>query len=114
MLCSNVLYLFRFMDKYYGRSSVSVDIETFRTIPICIAFAFNSSEALSIPLFNILSPSNPTGISRSDMTMIWKAIAEILFDPHIQKIGQNFKFDESLLETCVNRTANFGMKVYGF
>src|SRR5207245_14873 len=66
------------------------------------------------PLFNILSPSNPTGISRSDMTMIWKAIAEILFDPHIQKIGQNFKFDESLLETCVNRTANFGMKVYGF
>ena len=114
MVCRNSLDLFRFLDKYNGRSPVSVDIETFRTIPICIAFAFNSSEALSIPLFNILSPTNESGISRSDMTMIWKAIAEILFDPHIQKIGQNFKFDESLLETCVNKTVNFGMKVYGF
>lgn len=112
LICKNSLDLYRFLNSAtkYG----SVDIETFRTIPQCVGIAFNRYEAMSVPLFNIMSARNPNGIGRSDMLQIWKMLAEYLCDPNFAKIGQNFKFDEGLLDVCYNRTLPFGMKVRGF
>jgi DNA polymerase len=114
MVCRSSLDLHRFLDLNQGGKLVSVDIETFRTVPQCIAFAFNSSEAMSIPLFNIQSAANPEGIGRSEILHIWKDVADILADHDIQKIGQNFKFDQTLLERCIDFTTHFGLKTNGF
>ena len=40
---------------------VSVDIETFKCVPLCIGIAFNKSEAVSIPLLDIVSEKNKNG-----------------------------------------------------
>lgn len=114
IVCKNSLDLYRFVDKYKGRPYVSVDIETFRTFPLCISFAFNSYEAISVPLFHIQSATNPTGIGRRDMCHIWEMVAEILASKSIGKIGQNFKFDENQLSNCYNGTVFTGLKVNSF
>lgn len=114
IVCKSSLDLFRFLDRYQTSPHVAVDIETFRTIPLCISFAFNSYEAISVPLFNIQSSGNEAGIGRSDMLHIWKAVSDLLANPSIQKIGQNFKFDESLLKTCYDGRVNYGMMTRGF
>lgn len=108
------LDLVRFLDTYKGCKYVSVDIETFRTIPICIAFAFNRHEAISVPLFNIQNQYNPNGIGRHDVMEMWRLVADVLYDTNIFKIGQNFKFDKLLLNTCVNNTKFFGMPTRSF
>lgn len=112
IVCRSNLELYRFLNRYKDARYVSVDIETFRTIPICIGIAFSNSEAISIPLFPNLSKDLQT--TRSDQIQNWKDIAEIMHDPKIQKIGQNFKFDETLLKTCVNGTCDFGIHTNGF
>ena len=112
IVCRSNLELYRFFNRHSNNSFVSVDIETFRTIPICISFAFDAVEAISVPLFPNLSADLST--TRTDQIQNWKDIAEIMHDPKIQKIGQNFKFDETLLQTCVNGTVNFGIRTNGF
>ena len=103
------LDVFRFIESgYRAGSPVSVDIETFRTIPICVGLAFNSYQALSIPLFD------ETHIGRDQRLHIWNAVAELLGDIKVPKIGQNFKFDETQLETCLDRTFDTGLRVRGF
>src|SRR6185369_12572741 len=44
----------------------------------------------------------------------WRDIIEIMADSKIQKIGQNFKFDETLLRRCLNGTLDFGIVTRGF
>lgn len=112
IVCRSNLELYRFINRYQNSQYLSVDIETFRTIPICIGLAFNSSEAISVPLFPNLRKDLQT--TRSDQIANWRDIAEIMHDPKIQKIGQNFKFDETLLKTCVNGTCDFGIHTNGF
>src|ERR1019366_4718136 len=55
IVCRSNLELYRFFNRHEGSKFVSVDIETFRTIPICVSFAFDSVEAISVPLFPNLS-----------------------------------------------------------
>lgn len=112
IVCRSNLELYRFFNRHEGREYVSVDIETFRTIPICISFAFNSVEAISVPLFPNLSKD--LEVTRTDQIQNWKDVIEIMHDPKIQKIGQNFKFDETLLQTCLNGTVDFGIRTNGF
>lgn len=114
IVCRSSRDLSSFLDQHSDKDLVSVDIETFKTFPICIGLAFSKNEAMSIPLFNVLGYKNDKGIGRSDMLYIWSDLAKLLADPAIQKIGQNFKFDGSLLNLCYDRTVNFGMKVRGF
>lgn len=106
------LELYRFFNRYQQNQHVAVDIETFRTIPICISFAFNSVEAISVPLFP--SMNKELNVTRSDQIANWRDILEIMANPKIQKIGQNFKFDETLLRTCLNGTLDFGINTRGF
>lgn len=113
--CRNNLDLYRFLNRHQSSPFVSVDIETFRTIPICIAFAFNSKEAISIPLFNNLAArSDGEQMTRSDLIQCWSDISAFLADCKVQKIGQNFKFDEKQLALAVNDTLPIGLITHGF
>lgn len=112
IVCRSNLELYRFLNRYSSAEYVSVDIETFHTIPICISFAFNAHEAISVPLFPGLSQD--LQVSRTDQIRNWRDVIEIMANPKIQKIGQNFKFDETLLRTCLNGTLNFGIHTRGF
>jgi DNA polymerase len=107
IVARDALQLDRFLRKYEGSPYVSVDIETFKTFPICIGLAFSPDEAISVPLF--FSP-----MTRSDQISCWEMLAKLLADVEVQKIGQNFKFDQRLLRTCVNDTVNFGFAVNSF
>lgn len=110
----NALDVDRFFRKYEGSIYMSVDIETFKTFPICIGLAFSKDEAISIPLFRTISAKNEVGMTKSDQVFCWQMVAEKLADLNIFKIGQNYKFDQRLLETCYNDTINFGLVTRSF
>ena len=92
------LDLYRFIDQHRGSPEVAVDIETFKTLPMCIALAFNEFDSMSVPLLNIWSATNPDGIPLHDVAFIWKTLAEFFADSEIKVLGQNFKFDEGRCE----------------
>lgn len=112
-ICRSNLDLYRFLDRYSNCELVSVDIESYHTLPICISFAFNKHHAISVPLFNNLGNAN-FEITRSDLVQCWKDIADLLANPAILKIGQNFKYDTLQLDRPLNGTINFGLPVRGF
>lgn len=107
IIANNALQLDRFLRKWEGSIYCSVDIETFKTIPLCIGLAFSSDEAISVPLFL-------SSMTRSDQISCWEMCARLLADKDVYKIGQNFKFDQRLLRSCCNDTVNFGFKVNSF
>lgn len=88
----------RFLDQYEKDLEVAVDIETFKTLPLCIALAFNDYDSMSVPLLNVWSAKNPEGIPLHDTAFIWKTLADFFGDTKIKVIGQNFKFDEGRCE----------------
>lgn len=104
------LDLYRFINSTNNRQLVSVDIETFHTVPICISLAFSSKRSISVPLIKF--PDFET--TKSDLVHNWKDVAEVLADPSIMKIGQNFKFDETLLKYCYDDKLYFGLKTQSF
>lgn len=114
VIAKNALQLDRFVSRYSDSQYVSVDIETYKTFPICVGLAFSKDEAISIPLFNTLSAKNEQGMTKSDQVYCWKLLADILADPKVMKIGQNFKFDERLLYACQNDYLDFGLLVRSF
>jgi uracil-DNA glycosylase family 4 len=111
MVCRNAQMLYRFLDSNKDRDLVSVDIETFRTMPICIGLAFDKENAMSIPLLN--KPMN-SGMTNLDLVDCWQQVSALMANPNVRKIGQNFKFDEKQLATCLNGTCNFGIVTRGF
>lgn len=113
-VCRSTADFQKFLDRYKSKKYAAVDIETFRTVPSCVGIAFSRYEAMSVPLFNIQSSENPTGISRSETIALWKMVAEFLADPTIMKIGQNFKFDKLQLWLCNNMQTLFGMRTASF
>ena len=110
-VCRSALDLDRFLRKYERSEFLSVDIETYKTFPICIGFAFSSDEAISIPLFPMTS-INP--MTKSDQIFCWEQCARVLADKSLMKIGQNFKFDQRLLHSCHNDEVLFGFKTRSF
>lgn len=114
LVCRSSLQLYRFLQSYKDCPYVATDIETFKTFPICISFAFNSHSAISVPLFNFATTQNLSGMTRSDVISCWEMVAELLANPRVGKVGQNFKFDQRLLETCLNDTCHFGFKINSY
>lgn len=99
-IARNSLDLYRFIDRNTsaGKRRIAYDIETFKAIPMCIGFAFSRYEAISVPLFNICSPTIPDGWHLHDLVYGWKLIADLLLDPQYELIGHNLKFDQGRLE----------------
>lgn len=107
--------LYSYLRSNKGKRYCALDIETFRTIPICLGIAFSKTDAISVPFFNQLAATNETGMTRSDIVDCWQMIAEMLADRDILKIGQNFiPFDSRQLMRCVNGELFFGMKINSF
>lgn len=104
-VCRSAGELDRFLHDYRHASLCSIDIETYKTFPICIALAFNPYESLSIPLFE--------GIGRVDRPFVWRSLAEFL-SSQVAKIGQNFKFDQLLMMLCNDFQTNFGFRISNF
>jgi DNA polymerase-1 len=100
----------RFFDLYADRTKypiVSVDIESIKSIPYCIGFAFNNWHGISVPLIDIFSWINEDGIYDHEAAEMWRLCAELL-DSGIGVIGQNFKYDqERLYKLCGMQVRNF-------
>lgn len=69
------------------------DIEIYNEQVSCISFSTSASEAISIPFIC----SNGDCFSITEETRLWELIAEILENPHFEKIGQNISFDAHFL-----------------
>jgi len=82
----------RFFDLYRNFKIVSVDIETTKgtCIPTCIGFAFNAYHGMSIPLLNI---DSRVAIDDREQARLIQLVQEVLLDPELKIVGQNFKFD---------------------
>jgi len=52
----------RFFEFYQGHQTLSVDIEVIRAIPVCIGLAFHPNHGVSVPLLDVFSLQNKTGI----------------------------------------------------
>jgi len=106
-ICKDSLNLANYLERNKDNEKLAVDVETYHTIPICIGLAFSSSEAISIPLLNVLSSENPEGINSTELATLWSMISEVLANEKVKKVGQNFKFDERILR-------GVGFKINGF
>jgi len=67
---------------------LSIDIEVMNHEMSCIGFTHKDNHAFVVPLYH-----QPIKWSEAEEVAIWGAIAGILEDSTIQKIGQNFIFD---------------------
>jgi len=107
--------LWSFFRQYADFKYVSVDIETFKTFPICISFAFTRNEAISVPLLYASKSQGEEQMNRAELANCWQLVAKLLADPNILKVGQNFsRFDMRLLERCNNDVEEFGLITKGF
>lgn len=86
-IASTCMDVIRYFERYQEQEKVVIDVETFKTYPMCAGFAFNEYEALSIPLFR-------PEITKNEKAYIWKTVAEFLADTRIKIIAQNAKFDQ--------------------
>lgn len=106
-VCKHSYDFVQYLLRHKDQDKLAIDIETYKATPLCIGLAFTGNEAISIPLVDLLSDVNPSGITLTEMTNIWKILLEVLNNDKIKKIGQNFKFDERILR-------NFGFRIKGF
>jgi len=94
-IARNSLDLYRFLERNKHRSIVDSDIESINCVPVCVGFAFDKHEAISVPLYRKFA-----GVSISDNSLIdiaerWELIAKTLKEKSI--IGHNWKYDEEKL-----------------
>ena len=70
------------------RGTVSWDIEVTKNEVSCIGFAPNPTEAMCVPVDNY---------SASQEGHVWRAIANLIEDPQVPKLGMNLIFDTSYI-----------------
>lgn len=122
-IARNDLDVYRFFERYKNATKCSIDIESMRCWPMCVGFAFNEYEAISIPLYRSLKmgrkPSKKStarydtvelaNYTDSAKLKIWRMIDELLRNPKLEVIGQNFKFDQDKLQMLGFR---FGRRIF--
>ena len=96
----------RYFDHYKNDPTCVVDIETLKTIPICIGFAFNSWHSAVVPLLDIYSWKNQKGIAQSELVRMWQIVAKFFARTDIQIVGQNLKFDHQAIEKICKMPIN--------
>jgi uracil-DNA glycosylase family 4 len=102
----NAFQVMGYLSRNRGKGRVSIDVETYKQGITCVGLAFNNYEAVSIPLVRTLSGLTVSKITDTDLCIIWRALDELFRDESIEKIGQNFKFDQEKLE-------EIGFRVFG-
>jgi uracil-DNA glycosylase family 4 len=108
-IARNSHMLWQFFDRYSDRTKYkkcSIDIEVIKCIPIAVSFAFTKDHAISVPLLNIQGNKGNIQIPEYELAQMWKLCAEVMNDPLLGIIGQNFKFDhDKLYRVCGFRIA---------
>ncbi len=84
--------LYKFLSSYTDKEP-SIDIETFKCIPTCIAISFTPYHSVSVPLLPIPGCRGELRLTDSEYIAIWSILAEFLNRKDIKFIGQNIKFD---------------------
>lgn len=97
--------VWNFFERNRNSPYASIDIETFKTYPMCIGIAFNNYESCCIPLFKIAGKSHSIEIAGQDRIETWRLVSEFLASD-TKKIGQNFKFDQTQLEKRLRMKVN--------
>jgi uracil-DNA glycosylase family 4 len=101
------LDVYNYFRQYSTMPYSSIDIEVFKSNPICIGIAQSKHHAISIPLVQKWNNIQISTIPHSDLANIWKMVAQHLASPRYKKIGQNFKFDQERLEGLGFKVENF-------
>jgi len=97
---------FRTYENHYDK--VYCDTEVYKAQLVCIGFAFTPEHACSIPLLDLQSNENHSGIPLHELSEIWGIVADKLADIRLKKSGQNFKADKVYwLETAGFTVNNF-------
>lgn len=97
--------LYKYIERYANKPILSADIETYKSIPVCLGFAPSRHEAISIPLFRELWGQQFCDATDRDLAERWQLIQKHLLSKKI--VGQNWKFDESKLHQMGFRMPNF-------
>ncbi len=84
--------LCRFLKSYDDREP-AIDIETFKSIPTCIAIAPNPWHIGVVPLLPIAGKDGELRLTLTEYIHIWQEVSRLLNDPEYKFIGQNIKFD---------------------
>ena len=90
------LSLYRILETYKNHKRFALDIETRKSIPVCLGIAPSPKFAFSVQLINI---------EETDYRIPYRELAEMhkLLDAFLSSdrefIGQNFKFDQQKLES---------------
>ena len=89
--------LYQVLESYSSVKEVSIDIETYKGIPVCIALAFNPYHSVSIPLLSIPGVGGGITLTQTELVQIYQLLSRFLNREDIKFIGQNFKFDHEKL-----------------
>lgn len=88
-----------FINSYEGSNEVSIDIETNKGIPICVALAFSPFHAASIPLLSIPGRDGGINLTQTELVEIYQILYQFFNCKTTRFVGQNFKFDHEKLIT---------------
>jgi len=91
------LALYEFIKQFAGHKRYALDIETRKSIPVCLGIAPNPDFGVSIQLVNI--EESDYRIPYRELAEMYKLLDVFLSDPEKEFIGQNFKFDDQKLES---------------
>lgn len=91
----NSLDVYRFFQSYKHLDIATCDIESFNCLPVCIGFAYNKYEAISIPLYRKFAGVQFSDLHISECVEIWRLITQEL--SRLKLIGHNFKYDDEKL-----------------
>lgn len=84
--------LYKFLESYKDKEP-SIDIETFKCIPTCIAISFTPWHSVSVPLLPIPGCRGELRLTDTEYIAIWQTLARFFAQEDIKFIGQNIKFD---------------------
>ena len=87
--------------QFRGSEYVSIDIELFGGVPCSMALSFDGYNAIVIPLRNVPAV-DWIPIRDIELVTMWRCVDQFFKEEkQLKTIGQNFKFDEHKLKTCM-------------
>ena len=93
--------LYQLLQQFKGREYVSIDIELFGGVPCSMALSFDGYNAIVIPLRNVPAV-DWIPIRDIELVTMWRCVDQFFKEEkQLKTIGQNFKFDEHKLKTCM-------------